>query len=221
MSEPQKLAYLLIRSSTDPDTTSRVDLTADVTCLGRPEPQDTGPNYIDLQLENVSRKHARIVRQDNEHVLENWLGKGKIGVYERSLAPGETHTLRHCDIFRIPDIEGPHLRIMFIEESIRTRFLPLEVEQQRPHVRIFGEDLKVAPLEHKLLSYLYQHFGELCRWDDVIVHLWPGTTEREDMTARKEQLEVLLTGMRNKIRPLSGGFTFMESFRGEGIRLVI
>lgn len=221
MSEPQNFAHLLIRTSTDPDTTTRVDLTADVTCLGRPEPQAAGSNFIDLQLENVSRKHARIVRQDNEYVLENWFGKAKIGLYERSLAPGETHVLRHCDIFRIPDIEGPHLRIMFIAESALTRFLPLEIEQQRPQVRIFGQEVQVAALEHKLLSYLYQHAGELCQWDDVIVHLWPGTTEREDMVARKEQLNVLLTEMRNKIRPVSGGFTFMETFRGEGIRLVI
>jgi hypothetical protein len=225
MTEPQPLCYLLMNTSEDQANTTRVDLLAEVTCLGRPAATEAGPSYINLGFPNISAQHARILRQGSRYTLENWLGRRKIGLYERSLVPGDTHVLRHCDIFRIPDVEGPHWRIMFIEGDVaghdRTRALPLEVEYQRPAASVFGEDLNLAPLEYRLLAHLHRHVGELCRWDDVMADLWPSTKDGEDAAARKRQLEVLLVELRKKILSVSGGFTFMETFRGEGIRLVL
>lgn len=214
-------AYLLLRSSLAPDTTTRVDLSEPVTCLGRPEPQDVGPHSIDLKLENISRRHARIVRQERAYMLENWLGRGKIGLYERSLSPGERHELRHNDIFRIPDLEGPHVRLIFVV-GYQTRFLPLTIEAGRPSIHVFGEEIRVRPQEHELLSHLYQHQGQICPYDTLIDLLWPPGVggQRPPAVELKRQLDVLLSGLRNKIRPASGGFTFMETFPGEGLRLV-
>lgn len=214
MSNPAKRCYLLMSASNDTANTTRIDLVADVTSFGRPEADQVGPSYIDLQIASVSRRHARIARQGETYILENWAGRANIGLYERSLHIGESHVLRHCDIFRIPDVEGPHLRIVFLTGN-DTRFLPLEVEQHRPVVRVFGEEVKFKPLEHRLLSYLYLRAGQLCRYEDIIQHLWPGAPDQQ------AQLEELLAEVRNKILSVSGGFSFTEMFSGEGIRLVI
>ena len=214
MSESSAAPHLLIHFSTNQETTYRIDLRTDITCMGRPESHETGPQYIDLGLDTISRQHARIVRQGDSYILENWRGRGKIGIYEQSLVPGDTHILRHCDIFRIPDVEGAHARLMFLLGT-QTRYLPLEVEYQRPQARVFGEEIPLAPLEHRLLSFLHQHAGELCRYDQIIDHLW------EDTTGRKQQLEVLLSTLRKKIRSRSGDFSFMSVYPSEGICLVL
>jgi hypothetical protein len=214
MSVASDLAYLLISSSVGPDTTRRADLVASVTCLGRPGSAARGLHFIDLELPNVSRKHARIVHDDTAYRLENWQGRLGIGVYERRLDVGQSHELRHCDRFRIPDGDGPHLRLIFLLTD-QTRYLPFEVEAQRPNLRIFGVDVKCTPLEYRLLTYLQQHAGQLCQYDELIAHLWP------DSIGRKEHLEVLLSEVRKKIQAASGGFTFMQVFRGEGICLML
>ena len=216
MTERPDLADLLLQFSTDPETTTRVDLTSEVTCLGRPEPHEASDHYVDLKLENVSRRHARLVKRPTAYVLENWMGKGKIGLYETSMTAGESHTLRHNDMFRIPDVEGPFVRIIFVVGN-QTRFLPLEVELNRSVMRVFGEEVKCTSLEHRLLAYLYQRQGAVCRYDEIIAELWPDA----HTDGRKQQLDSMLSDIRTKIRPESGGFTFLETFPGEGIRMVI
>lgn len=220
--EPHDLAYLLLSSSLAPSTTTRIDLSAAVTYLGRPEPQDAGPNYIDLKLENISRRHAQILRQGQTYVLKNLRGRGKIRIYERSLDFDELQELRHNDIFRIPDIEGPHIQLIFAIGH-QTRFLPLTIEANRPSMHVFGKEIKVRPQEHHLLAYLYQHVNNICLYDVLIDLLWPPNAAgwRSPTAELRGQLDVLLTGIRKKISSASGGFTFLETFPGEGVRLVI
>lgn len=214
MSLSPDLAYMLLSRSDDPDVSRRVDLVGPATWLGRPAPDERGPDFIELDLPNISRKHARIVREGAAYRLENWKGRLGVGLYERRLEAGQSHLLRHGDRFRIPDGDGPQFRLAFLLID-QTHVLPFEVESQRPNVRIFGVDVKCSPLEYRLISHLQQHAGQLCRYDDVIAHLWP------DRIGRKEQLEVLLSELRKKLQAASGGFTFIQVFRGEGICLLL
>jgi len=200
--------------------TVRADLTEVVTCLGRPSPEELGPAYINLDLEgqfkHISRKHAQIIRQETAYILSNWMGQLKIGLYERSLAQGDSHHLRHCDIFRIPDVEGPFVRIIFLVGD-QTRVLPLEVEYERRKVHVFGEEVRLTPLEYRVLVYLHRHAGGMCSYDELIESVWQEGYSED----RKRHLDVLLTQIRGKIRTVSGGFTFLETIRDEGIRLVL
>src|SRR5687768_10723567 len=136
MSVASDLAYLLISPSVDPDTTRRIDLVASTTCFGRPDSAARGFDFIDLELPNISRKHARIVHDGTGYNLENWQGRLGIGIYERRLDIGQSPALRHCDRFRIPDGDGPHIRLIFLLTD-QTRYLPFEVEAQRPNMRIY------------------------------------------------------------------------------------
>lgn len=220
-SAPER-AYLLLEWVQQPVQALRVDLLADLTCLGRPDPDEAGPQFIDLKLPQISRRHARIRREDGGYILENWEGRGKIRLYERSFGIGERHPLRHCDVFRIPDIDGPHVQATFVVGS-GTRFLPFQLEPHRPLARVFGHEVQLAPREYRLLAYLYRHLGQVCRYDDLCRHIWDPdrTGQRQPDTPPRKLLEPLLSDIRAKIRRASGEPTFLETFPGEGVRLVI
>jgi hypothetical protein len=173
MSNPNSLPYLLISLAVEPDSTLRHAITADVTCLGRPETDAGEPDTIDLRTDWASRKHARIIRQGAEYVLENWQGKNGIGVYERCLQPGDTHILRHGDQFRIPDLSTAYARILFLIDDKTTMRLPLQIDPRQHKVLVFGEVAPLRGLEYRLLAYLYQHAGDVCAYQDLLAHLWP------------------------------------------------
>lgn len=203
----------------DPDTTHTYILRDAVTCLGRLTPDQVEPpdaGYLYLGLPTVSVRHARIVRTDAGYVLYNWQGRYGIGLYERELQPGQSHTLAHCDIFRIPAREM-HVRLQFVVTQQQTHIIPLDVEHERRKVYVFGERVKLTPLEYRLIAHLHRYAGRICSYDALIAELWPDTNPFE----RKASLEVLLHDVRAKLRAASGGFTFLETVRGQGVRLVV
>lgn len=218
MSTTNNLPFLLISLPGEPgETWPRHYLSDEITYLGRPEPDESSSATIDLRLDWVSRKHARIVRRGEEHVLENWRGTNGIGIYERSLQPGESHVLRHGDCFRIPDLSDAYTRICFLRDEHRTMLLPLHIDRRQQRVSVFSKRLAVRGIEYKLLAYLYDHMGEICSYEDILAHLWP---DYEKADGRRAELDVYLTRVRARLRTASGGFTFMQTLRGQGIRLV-
>ena len=211
------LACLYVSLSTTEDETSPpIFFTDEVVYLGRPNPQEVAPNFIDLDLRSVSRHHARIFREGTTYVLENWEGKFGIGVYEQRLEPGDRHLLRHSDIFRIPDLPSEHLKCLFLISDGTQKF-PLQVEEQTREVYVFGDIVKLTPIEYRLVAYLYKHKGTTCDYAALADHIWPDV-HTED---RKKDLEVVLVKVRKKIRSASGGFTFMQTVRGQGVRLAV
>lgn len=220
MSDDSQLAYLLISPSTDPESTwVPVYLNANPTCLGRPEPDAVGENYIDLRLDSVSREHARIWREASSYTLENWRGRYGIGLFERELQPGQRHELRHGFIFRIPAL-ADHLRIMFVANSRETQLWPLYVEPALQKAFVFGTQLDLTPQSFALLRYLYGRRNQICPYNQIIDNLWPGLRAR-GVVEKGRNLDVLLANLRRALAQASGGFTFMQTVRGEGIRLVV
>lgn len=219
MSGGEPTPYLLISLSTEPDQTwARVMLAAEETHLGRPEADAAGPDTIDLQLDWVSRRHARIFRRPEGCVLENWQGTSGVGLYERTLQPGETHLLRHGDRFRIPDLDAPHARLLFLIDDRKTMILPLHLDRRRRQVRVFGQPVPCRGLEYTLLAYLYDREGELCAYDELLAQLWP---DYQKVDGRRAQLDVHLSRLRARLREASGGFSFVQTVRGQGVRLVL
>lgn len=219
MNLPDDLPYLLCRAPTDPDSTTSFSLRDDVTCLGRLEPHEVEPpgaGYMQLLFPSVSTRHARIIRTDQGYVLYNWQGRHGIGLYERELHLGESYLLAHCDVFRIPNREQ-HFQLQFLASTKQTQVAPLHVERQMHRVYVFGELVPFTSLEYQLIAYVQRHSGQVCSYDALIDALWA----EEVHHARKGNLEVLLTQVRRKLRDASGGFTFLETVRGEGVRLVV
>lgn len=215
----QNLPCLLYRTSTDLDTTVTIPLNEAVICLGRLERDQVEPpeaGHLKLDLPTVSVRHAKIVRTESGYRLENWQGRYGIGLYERELLPGDAHLLTHCDVFRIPAREE-HVRFQFVAAQQQTHIVPLAVEQARAKVYVFGERMQLTPMEYKLIAYLHQHAGQLCLYPEIMVALWGDANPYE----RKGNLEVLLHDLKAKLRAASGGFTFLETVRGQGVRLVL
>lgn len=220
MADQTRQPYLLISTSADAaDTWPATPLSASPTCLGRPEPAAAGPAYIDLRLDSVSREHARIWREDGGYVLENWRGRYGIGLFERELQPGQRHELRHGYIFRIPAL-ADHVRVMFVADSRDTQLWPLYLEPALQKVFVFGSQVELTPQAFALLRHLYERRNQICPYNQIIDSLWPGLRAR-GVVEKGRNLDVLLATLRRALAAASGGFTFMQTVRGEGIRLVV
>jgi DNA-binding winged helix-turn-helix (wHTH) protein len=205
----------------DLDTTYLAQLRDSITCIGRLGPEQVEPAGAGLVQLNgpptVSLCHARIVQSEEGYRLENWAGRYGIGLYERELNRGEQHLLSHCDSFRIPNLEQ-HIRFQFLETADKTRIAPFQIERSRGRVYVFGERVELSPQEYALVAYLHQNHGQLCLYESLIGATWP---DEATVVERKESLEVVLTQLRKKLRDASGGFTFMQTVRGQGICFVM
>ncbi|GAB4445544.1 MAG: hypothetical protein OHK0015_47980 [Chloroflexi bacterium OHK40] len=220
MREPRQQPFLLISLSTDAENTwPAAPIGASPICLGRPEAHAAGPDFIDLRLESVSREHARIWREEHGYVLENWNGRYGIGLFERELRPGQRHELRHGYVFRVPAL-AEHVRVMFVANSRETQLWPLYLEPALQKAFVFGAQVELTPQAFALLRYLYERRNQLCPYDQIIDSLWPGMRAR-GVVEKGRNLDVLLTTLRRALATASGGFTFMQTVRGEGIRLVV
>jgi DNA-binding winged helix-turn-helix (wHTH) protein len=220
MTELNQQPYLLISLSSDAENTwPAAPLVANPTCLGRPEPDAIGPGYLDLRLESVSREHARIWREGESYLLENWHGRYGIGLFERELQQGQRHELRHGYIFRVPAL-ADHVRLMFVAGSRETRLWPLYLEPALQRAYVFGTQLELTPQAYALLRLLYERRNQICAYNQIIDSLWPGLRAK-GVVEKGRNLDVLLAHLRRAIAAASGGFTFMQTVRGEGIRLVV
>jgi DNA-binding winged helix-turn-helix (wHTH) protein len=219
--EHEQHPHLLLSLSSDLETTwTSAALTANPTRLGRPDPPDAGPDYIDLPLDAVSRRHARIWQEaEDTYVLENWQGRYGIGLFERDLQPGERHPLQHGYVFRIPALDQ-HVRIMFVRSSRETQLWPLYIEPALQRVYVLGQQITLAPQEYALLEYLYYQRNTTCSYAQIMEHLWPGLRAKGAVT-KGRNLDVLLAKLRKALAAASGGFTFLQTVRGVGIRLVV
>jgi len=211
--------YLLVSLSTDPDNTwAPIYLTEERSHLGRLLAHEVGPGYINLNRPHVSYEHALIIHEGTTYHLQNWHAKYGVGLYEKSLGPGQAHTLRHGDVFRIPDHEE-HYRVMFLLNDTYTLVLPFHMEHSSRSVRIFEHTLALSPLEYDALAYLHHHRDRVCSYEELIAHLW--SKEARSGVDKKDALETLLINMHRHIADASGGFTFMQTIGKLGIRLVI
>jgi DNA-binding response OmpR family regulator len=152
-------------------------------------------------------------------VLENWQGRYGIGLFEHTLQPGECHPLQHGYVFRIPALDQ-HVRIMFVRNSRETQLWPLYIEPTLQRVYVLGQQITLAPQEYALLEYLYYQRNTTCPYAQIMEHLWPGLPAKGAVT-KGRNLDVLLAKLRKALAAASGGFTFLQTVRGVGIRLIV
>jgi hypothetical protein len=236
---PGVVPYLVFRRSTTSDVVwKQVELTRDVTLLGRREPPQDTPDFVDLQDRTLaSREQARIIQRADagqpEYVLENGSANLSIRLYAQVLRFRETALLQHGYQFRIPDLPAPHPYLLVTfglrEESGLEWTRPMfsfQIHHATRQVWVFGREMRtLTPQEYALLHYLYHFHDETCTYADIIAQLWKPDARRapgDDMAIKRERLRVILTELRAKLRAASGGVDFIETVgRGEdgGLRL--
>ncbi|MCC7106467.1 MAG: response regulator transcription factor [Chloroflexi bacterium] len=101
-----------------------------------------------------------------------------------------------------------------------TRALPdfvaghLEVNFQNHQVTLKGEEVKLTPVEYKLLYHLVRNAGRLMPHQALLDRVWG-----DDYGATTDYLKVFISRLRAKIEPPEGPH-FIETERGLGYRFV-
>jgi two-component system KDP operon response regulator KdpE len=90
----------------------------------------------------------------------------------------------------------------------------LEVNFQSHSVSVGGEDVKLTPVEYKLLYHLVRNAGRLMPHQALLDRVWG-----EDYGATTDYLKVFISRLRGKIER-DGGPRYIETERGLGYRFV-
>lgn len=169
-------------------------------------------NDIVITSRRVSREHARIERQGRRVVLSD-LGStnGTFLNDERVLVPA---TLRDGDRVSIGDVEF----LFHDPEStyLETPFPDLEVDVAAGIARLDRRVLSLSPKEFALLTYLYEHRGQVCSKDDIGSAVWPEYHEG----VYDYQIENLVRRLRARIEPDAANPQLLLTARGRGYMLV-
>jgi pSer/pThr/pTyr-binding forkhead associated (FHA) protein len=169
-------------------------------------------NDIVISSARVSREHACLTRQGWHVILED-LGSTN-GTYlngERVRAPVE---LRDGDRVQVGDI-----LLVFHDPNVtyRETALPtLDVDLAAGVVRVDRELVELSAKEFALLTYLYEHQGEVCSKDEIGQAVWP---EYED-AVYDYQIENLVGRLRRKIESEPSEPKMLLTLRGLGYKLV-
>jgi DNA-binding response OmpR family regulator len=182
-------------------------LAGEITTIGRAIEND-----LVITSRSASRAHARVQHQGRRMVLTD-LGStnGTFLNDERVLAPVE---LRDGDCVTIGDIV-----LTFNDPDstyLETPFPELEVDTASGIVRVDRQIVALSPKEFALLSYLYQHRGEICSKDDIGAAVWP---EYHD-SVYDYQIENLVRRLRSRIEPDPANPQLLLTLRGRGYKLV-
>lgn len=160
----------------------------------------------------VSRSHARVQRQGRRMILADLRStNGTFLNDERVLAPVE---LRDGDAV---SIGGVVLTFHDPESTyLETPFPDLEVDAAAGIVRVDRQAIDLSPKEYALLSYLYEHRGQVCSKDDIGLAVWP---EYQDGVF-DYQIENLVRRLRSRIEPDAANPQLLLTARGRGYKLV-
>jgi two-component system, OmpR family, KDP operon response regulator KdpE len=90
----------------------------------------------------------------------------------------------------------------------------LAIHFQNQEVTVAGEQVKLTPIEYKLLYHLVRNAGHLLPHQALLDRVWGGEYE-----AGPEYLKVFVSRLRAKLRR-AGGAEFIETERGRGYRFV-
>jgi pSer/pThr/pTyr-binding forkhead associated (FHA) protein len=190
------------------DPTGREHLLgSEITTIGRAVEND-----IVITSRRVSRGHAQVQRQGRRMILAD-LGStnGTFLNDERVLAPVE---LRDGDAV---SIGGAVLTFHDPESTyLETPFPELEVDAAAGIVRVDRQAVDLSPKEFALLSFLYEHRGQVCSKDDIGSAVWP---EYHDGVF-DYQIENLVRRLRSRIEPDAANPQLLLTARGRGYKLV-
>ena len=90
----------------------------------------------------------------------------------------------------------------------------LAIHFQNQEVTVGGQQVKLTPVEYKLLYHLVRNAGHLLPHQALLDRVWGG-----DYDASPEYLKVFVSRLRAKLRR-GNGFEYIETERGRGYRFV-
>ncbi len=210
----EKAARLLVRSQGG--HSYEFQLEGDVISIGRAA--DCTLTLDDLY---ASRRHARIERRGDDHVLVDE------GSRNGTFVGGERINWPHV-LSRGDEISIGNSNLMYLEESLEavgTAILkPLPQQTQTPPIRVDvrtwevwveGRSLKekLSPLEFKLLAYLCSHPDAVSTRDELGAELWGEGAYTHEM------LRQVVHRLKRRLEPDPANPRYITTVPGVGYRL--
>ncbi len=189
-------------------------LDQDCTTIGRSDDCD-----IVLPKRQVSRQHARIVRDDGGYLLRD-LGS-KNGTYVNGqMVRDEAYRLKDGDEIQI----ALYIKLGFVGADAT---IPLELEGpyrglriDRPAKRVFigGQELSppLSPAQYRLLGILVANEGQVVSRDEIVDAVW---SEEEAFGVTEQAIDALVHRLRERIAALDPDHEYIVTVRGHGFRL--
>ncbi len=168
---------------------------------------------IVITSKRVSRQHARVRREGGEVVLQDLDStNGTFLNNERVMEPTALHDGDHISVgdvtfvFHDPDVT-----------TADTPFPELEVDVKAGVVRVNRRAVTLSSKEFELLTYLYQHRGQVRSKDDIGRAVW--AEYQEDVY--DYQIENLMRRLRTKLEPDPAHPQLLITLRGLGYKLIV
>ena len=169
-------------------------------------------NDIVITSKRVSRQHAQVRREGSEVILQDLDStNGTFLNDERVLAPMALHD---GDRITIGDVT-----LVFHDPDVTTADTPfpeLDVDVAAGVVRVNRRAVTLSPKEFELLTYLYQHRGQVCSKDDIGRAVWAEYQEG----VYDYQIENLMRRLRTRLEPDPARPQLLITLRGLGYKLV-
>jgi len=169
-------------------------------------------NDIVITSKRVSRTHAQVQRKGGEVILQDLDStNGTFLNDERVLAPTPLHD---SDRIAVGDVT-----FVFHDPDVTTAETPfpeLELDVAAGVVRVNRRAVTLSPKEFELLTFLYQHRGQVCSKDDIGHAVWAEYQEG----VYDYQIENLMRRLRTKLEPDPAHPQLLITLRGLGYKLV-
>ncbi|MEW5989136.1 MAG: FHA domain-containing protein [Chloroflexota bacterium] len=175
--------------------------------------------HLTLPERQVSRYHAKIVRQDSWYVLYDLQSKN--GTHLNGAPVIQAIVLQDSDEIQI----ALCVKLVFIgtEATLPLSFEPpvrrgnLVLDEQQRLVLIDGRQLSppLSLAQFRLIKTLYDAQGAVCDRDAIIRAVWPGT---EGMGVTEQAIDALVRRTRERLAELDP-YNYIMTVRGHGFRL--
>jgi DNA-binding response OmpR family regulator len=183
-------------------------LAAEVCTIGRSSLCD-----IVVQRATVSRLHARIEREGPRFVLHD-AGSAN-GTYVNGQLIHAPHLLGNRDTL---GFGAPNELLRFIDPD--PTVVPVSRLRYDERARIFylaAQPLNLTPNQFRLLSYLYEHSGELCTREDCARAIWG---REYDPGLDADALDRAVSNLRALLRKIDPASDLIQTRRGVGYLLM-
>ena len=169
----------------------------------------------------VSRRHFRIVRDENGYSVED-LGS-KNGTYVNGAAVRGSVQLQDGDEIQV----ALSVRLLFVgaeatlpltQEMLRVAQPGLRLNKSQRQVWVNGValDPPLSLSQYRLLEILWEHKGKIVTREEVIAAVWP---ESDEAGITEQAIDALVRRLRDRLAEVDREHEYLVTVRGHGFRL--
>ena len=196
---------------------------------GRRWPMDRGSLTIGrgeeceivLPDRQVSRKHVRVVREDDGFYVED-LGS-KNGTYVNGMPVRDRVKLQDGDEIQV----ALSVRMLFVgadatlpltKEMVRVSLPGLRLNRAQRRVWVGGKEIDppLSLAQYRLLELLYERKGKVVTRDEVVQAVWP---DSDESGITEQAIDALMRRLRERLAEVDSEHEYINTVRGHGFRL--